>query len=298
MSTSSSSQRAILAPVPAFGRFAFWDHDTRVDARPALLQLRDAPDPDRTVVGVGQPLALALGAKIPGLRPFPAISGPDCSFPSTQNSLFAFLAAPDLTSLHDRTRQIASLLGEGFHLREEVSTFKYRDGRDLTGYEDGTENPKDDRAIEAAIAKGRGLGIDGSSFVAVQKYVHDLARFASFPSEKRDQIIGRRLSTNEEMADAPKSAHVKRAAQESFEPPAFMVRRSMPWGGVEEHGLVFVAYGESLDRFERVLTRMAGLEDGIVDGMLNFTRAVTGGYYWCPPARNDRIDWSALGIED
>jgi hypothetical protein len=30
--------------------------------------------------------------------------------------------------------------------------------------------------------------------------------------------------------------------------------------------LYFVAYGESLDRFERVLRRMEGVEDGIVDG--------------------------------
>jgi hypothetical protein len=28
---------------------------------------------------------------------------------------------------------------------------------------------------------------------------------------------------------APPSAHVKSAAQESYDPPAFMVRRSMPW---------------------------------------------------------------------
>jgi hypothetical protein len=52
---------------------------------------------------------------------------------------------------------------------------------------------------------------------------------------------------------------------------------------VNEHGLYFVAYGESLDRFERVLRRMAGLDDGIVDRLLSFTRAVSGGYYWCPP---------------
>ena len=66
----------------------------------------------------------------------------------------------------------------------------------------------------------------------------------------------------------------KRSAQESFDPEAFMVRRSMPFRDRNEHGLYFVAYGESLDRFERVLRRMAGLEDGIVDALLTFSRAV------------------------
>lgn len=37
-----------------------------------------------------------------------------------------------------------------------------------TGYEDGTENPKDAAAVEAAISTG-GAGHAGSSFVAVQR---------------------------------------------------------------------------------------------------------------------------------
>jgi putative iron-dependent peroxidase len=70
----------------------------------------------------------------------------------------------------------------------------------------------------------------------------------------------------------------------------------MPWGGAKEHGLYFVAYGRSFDAFERVLTRMAGVDDGVVDGLLHFTRAVSGGYYWCPPVKSGRLDWSALGL--
>ena len=78
--------------------------------------------------------------------------------------------------------------------------------------------------------------------------------------------------------------------------PAFMVRRSMPWGGVAENGLNFVAYVRALDRFEVMLRRMAGLEDGIVDGLMNFSRAVSGGYYWCPPTHDGALDLRAIGL--
>ena len=67
---------------------------------------------------------------------------------------------------------------------------------------------------------------------------------------------------------------------ESYLPEAFMVRRSVPWGTPSQHGLYFVAYGRSLDAFERVLTRMAGIEDGMRDALFSFTHPVTGGYYW------------------
>jgi putative iron-dependent peroxidase len=50
----------------------------------------------------------------------------------------------------------------------------------------------------------------------------------------------------------------------------------------------------SLDAFERMMRRMAGLEDGIVDALFSFSRPVTGGYYWCPPAQDATLDLSAL----
>ncbi len=73
-----------------------------------------------------------------------------------------------------------------------------------------------------------------------------------------------------------------------------MVRRSMPYGTVGEHGLYFVAFVAALDTFERMMARMAGLEDGIVDGVFQFSRPVSGGYYWCPPLEGEHLDLRAL----
>jgi putative iron-dependent peroxidase len=170
-----------------------------------------------------------------------------------------------------------------------MPTFIYADHRDLTGYEDGTENPKDEAAVEAALVAA-GDGLAGSSFVAVQRWQHDLAHFNAQPQSVRDDIIGRRRVDNEELEDAPATAHVKRSAQEDYDPPAFMLRRSMPWATQAGEGLEFIAYGHSLDAFERVMRRMAGLDDGTVDALFSFSRPVTGGYYWCPPVRQSRLD--------
>jgi putative iron-dependent peroxidase len=169
-------------------------------------------------------------------------------------------------------------------------------GRDLSGYEDGTENPDGEEALAAAVVRDAGPGLDGSSFVAAQRWIHDLGMFQGMSEGDRDHVIGRRHSDNEELEDAPESAHVKRTAQEDFEPEAFVVRRSMPWAGGQDEGLVFVAFGRSLDAFEAQLTRMSGLEDGITDGLFRFSRPVTGGYFWCPPTREGRLDLGAIGL--
>ena len=172
----------------------------------------------------------------------------------------------------------------------------YDIGRDLSGYEDGTENPKGDKAIMAAIVQGQGPALDGSSFVAVQHWVHDLDGMKAKPQKEQDDIIGRRLSDNEEFDEAPESAHVKRTAQESFDPEAFMVRRSMPWADSKGEGLEFVAFGKSFDAFETILAHMTGQDDGIVDGLFQFTKPVTGSYFWCPPVKDGVLNLSFMGL--
>src|SRR6185295_18808276 len=101
-------------------------------------------------------------------------------------------------------------------IEEDIVGFKHDIGRDLSGYEDGTENPKGDAAHAAAIRA------DGSSFVAVQRWIHDLRALERFDAKTRDALVGRDRETNEELADPPPHAHTKRSQQESFDPPAFM----------------------------------------------------------------------------
>ncbi|MDE0809233.1 MAG: Dyp-type peroxidase, partial [Alphaproteobacteria bacterium] len=79
-------------------------------------------------------------------------------------------------------------------------------GRDLTGYEDGTENPEGDAAAEAPLVRDRGAGKDGSRFVAVQQWVRDLSHFVYLAEPELDNIIGRPISDTEAIDDAPDSA--------------------------------------------------------------------------------------------
>jgi putative iron-dependent peroxidase len=287
-------QASILEPIPLVGRSLTFRVAPETDIPNALRRLRDGLSLDCGVVGIGEPVVLALGRPIAGLRTFAAMSGPACSVPSTQQALCFLLRGPDRGAVFDLTQDIRELVADAFLLVDSVDTFKYREGRDLTRFEDGTENPKGKLARKAAIV-GEGP-LEGSSFVAVQRWVHDLGRFRKFEEARREELIGRRAESNEEIEDAPESAHVKRTAQESFDPEAFMVRRSMPWATAEQEGLEFVAFVESLDRYERQMHRMVGHDDGIVDGLFSFSHPVTGGYYWCPPVKDGKLDLRALGI--
>jgi putative iron-dependent peroxidase len=290
---SPLSQPAILSPVPLAARFITFGLRHASNPASALPRLAAWQRDPHVVVGLGEPLLSRAKGRIEGMRAFP---GDVALFPRTQEALWVVLTHADRGAAFDAGRSFSNMLGESLRVVEEIDAFVYRGGKDLTGFEDGTENPKDEAAVAAAIIAGRGAGLDGGSFVAVQRWVHDLSAVEAMIPSARDNLVGRRREDNEEMAEAPLSAHIKRTAQESFDPPAFVLRRSMPYGGITEHGLYFVAYGESLDRFERQLRRMAGRDDGVVDGLMAFTKAVTGGYYFCPPVLGDKLDLRALRL--
>lgn len=290
------TQTGILADETKLARYLTFTVDSEADIARALGALAADIDTNNTVIGLGASLVSVLGKEVTGLRQMLAQSGPGIDIPSTPAALWCWLRGNDRGELYHRSRRIESLLAPGFALSDVVDSFQYDQNRDLSGYEDGTENPAGNEAIDAAIVQGKGAGLDGSSFVAVQQWLHDFDSFQSMSSEQQDDVIGRHAGDNEEFDEAPESAHVKRAAQESFEPEAFVLRRSMPWAEGVDAGLVFVAFGKSFDAFEAIMNRMLGNEDGIPDALFSFTRPITGAYYWCPPVKDNQLDLSLFGL--
>ncbi|QIL72596.1 Dyp-type peroxidase [Diaphorobacter sp. HDW4B] len=307
--TELAYQTGIFQPIPPLARYAFFSIANNADAaaiKAALKRLQTEVDGKAVVAALGPQLVAAVGAQVPGLREFPQLT---CTngllIPSTPAALMLWLRGTDMGDLANHVRAFEKLLAPAFGVNVVVDAFRHGDpeaehGRDLTGYEDGTENPEGEEAEAAAFVQDAAPGLQGSSFVAVQQWVHDYDQFESFSTEERDHIMGRRLTDNEELEDAPESAHVKRTAQESFEPEAFVLRRSMPWllhdHGEDVSGLMFAAYGKSLDAYEAQMRRMAGLDDGITDGLLRFSHPTSGSYLWCPPMHGGQLDLRLLKI--
>ena len=290
------AQPGILEAIPAFSRYLLFA--ARPESAPAvtLAALAHRADGKALVVGLGQGLVERLGESVPGLRPFPDFSMPALAIPRTPIDLCCWLRSDERGELVHQARRLEQLLAPAFELQRGVDAFRYGTGDDLTGYEDGTENPVGEAAEQTALVAGQGTGLDGASFLALQQWQHDFNRFEAMSGLEQDHAIGRRKSDNEELDDAPASAHVKRTAQESFDPEAFVLRRSMPWARDDNCGLMFAAFASSFDAFEAQMRRMVGAEDGIRDGLFQFSQPLSGSYFWCPPLRDGKLDLRAIGL--
>lgn len=294
--THPTPQPGILAPLPPQARYISFIQRDGADPRDALRALATHATGEGLVVGLGAGLVASLGAHITGLRSFDGITGAKMHLPSTPAALWLWLRGDDRGELLHRSRTLCQLLAPAFDLQHITDAFVHAGGKDLSGYEDGTENPTGEEALAAACVAPEADALAGSSFVAVQRWRHNMPKFDAMTRAQQDACIGRERDSNEEMDDAPASAHVKRTAQENFEPEAFVLRRSMPWTDGNEGGLVFVAFGHSFDAFEAQLRRMSGAEDGITDGLFRFTQPETGAYFWCPGVRGGQLDLRPLGL--
>ena len=171
---------------------------------------------------------------------------------------------------------------------DERVCFRYLDGRDLTGFIDGTENPQfhDDRAETTLLGEDAGIFADGS-FVFAQRYVHALDKWKRLKVDAQEHVIGRSKLESIEMDDdvKPENAHIARVVIEDDKgEEQEILRHSLPYGdGQGDKGLFFIAYTKNLSIIDDMLKHMFGTTgDGVHDRLLHFTTAVDGAYYFAP----------------
>ena len=287
-------QPGILEEIPALARYQFFRLKPGAAPLTSLKALAKIAVEQDIVVGLGHSLLSSLDVEVPNMHKMPEFDGKGIDTPSTPFALMCWIRGEDRGDLLHKARLVRQLLDDAFVVELVTDAFSYKTGKDLTGYEDGTENPTGDDALAAAFLETDQPELAGSSFLAIQKWVHNLDDFQAMTPIQQDHTFGRSQETNEELDDAPESAHVKRTAQEDFDPEAFVLRRSMPWANETNEGLVFTAFGKDFVAFEMLMQRMLGVDDGIVDALFTFTRPVTGSYFWCPPVANGALNLDFL----
>jgi putative iron-dependent peroxidase len=117
------------------------------------------------------------------------------------------------------------------------------------------------------------------------RWVHDLVAFNELSLAEQQRVFGRTKADSVELSDAekPATAHIARVEITEADGELEIFRRSVPYGTAEEHGLYFVAFSAERSRYDRMLARMFGTAaDGIRDHLTDFSRPVTGAYYFAP----------------
>jgi len=255
------------------------------------VEMRDLEAGLSCIMGVGSEAWDRLfGAPRPAeLHAFREIRAGERHAVSTPGDLLFHIRAKRMDLCFEVATQIMTRIGDVVTPEDEVHGFRYFDDRDLIGFVDGTENPRGQAAIDAVLVGEEDAAFAGGSYVIVQKYLHDMARWDALSTEAQEKIIGRKKLSDIELDDSvkPTSAHNALTTIVKDGKEVKILRDNMPFGrvGQNEFGTYFVGYSRSPSTAELMLENMfIGRPPGNYDRLLDFSRAVTGNLFFVPSA--------------
>ncbi|WP_430462169.1 Dyp-type peroxidase [Thalassolituus sp. LLYu03] len=223
------------------------------------------------------------------LVPFTALTGANgYAMPATQSDVYFWIHGEDQGDVMDAVLQVHDAMRDISRCVLDIGGFKNREARDLTGFVDGTANPKGDKRLDAALIPEGEAGA-GGSYVLTQQWQHHLQAFHQLSVHEQQQVIGRTKQDNIELEgdDMPATSHVSRTDVKVNGVGQKIYRRSTPYGGADNHGLYFLAFACDLDRIRIQLERMLGNSgDGLSDHLMKYSTPRTGAY-WFMPSQTD-----------
>ncbi|MCL1141260.1 Dyp-type peroxidase [Shewanella gaetbuli] len=220
------------------------------------------------------------------LKPFPSMNEGNRDAPAMEYDLFVHIRCDRFDILHLVANEINQMFEDLVELVDEERGFRFMDSRDLTGFVDGTENPKGRNRQQVALVGEEDTEFKSGSYIHVQKYAHNLNKWQRLPVKKQEDIIGRTKQDDIEYAseDKPLTSHIKRVNLKDDDGNSMeILRQSMPYGSVKEQGLMFISSCKTPVHFEKMLHSMIyGDGHGNHDHLMQFTKALTGSSFFAP----------------
>lgn len=280
----------LVATIDAGGAAIVHDGLPEISGLVRAIGFRDPTKHLSAVVSIGSDAwdQLFAGPRPAELHPFVELTGPRHHAPATAGDLLFHIRAETMDVCFELAGRILKAMPGALTVVDEVHGFRFFDNRDLLGFVDGTENPSGPIALDATTIGDEDPGFAGSSYVHVQKYVHDMTAWESLSVTEQERVIGRTKLEDIELGDdeKPANSHVAlNVITDEDGTERKILRHNMPFGelGTAEFGTYYIAYSRTPQVTELMLRNMfLGDPPGNTDRILDFSTAVTGGMFFSP----------------
>lgn len=221
------------------------------------------------------------------LHSFPDIADGDRQAPREPVDILLHVRSDRFDANFLAARTLMEWLGHDVEVLDQIRSFRFLDGRDLTGFIDAPDNPRGMRKRQAALVDAD----DDATFVAgsylfVQKFRHDLRRWEQLGPAGQEELMGRRKVTGERISEASLS-HVTHAGKsrllDANEQPLQLLRQNMPWGDLREQGLLAMYFAaQPAGVVQWLKQRYQADERGDYDPLLDYIQSVSNASYFAP----------------
>lgn len=272
-----STQPFLAEPGPAHHHLEF-ELTSRWDDLIAAISAMWPDDPAaprvNTVIGfrptlwpLGKPANLADMAEV--------TSSDGHRAPATQHDVWVWVHGGAQDAVQHAVHHVLEALAPVTALTSSFACSSFEGNRTVEGFVDGTENPSQFEAFDAAV-------IDGGSTVLFQHWASTgKAAFLALPVPEQERVIGRTKLESIELDELPENSHVARNVLEVDGVELPILRRNLPLS--DESGYVFAGFCKDPSITLRMLERMYGHgEPAIRDRITDYVTAMSGSMYYVP----------------
>jgi porphyrinogen peroxidase len=296
----ANPQHAILTNLTRYQWFTHFSRTGGADLRVIRRAIRDVRAAGTqtgvtTAVNVcvlfGPTLLAELTDDVPDdFQPYPGYESPDGKVAkATQEELLLWVHSDHLDLCWETQFTFRNALEGHMAVARETPTFIYRNSLDLTGFIDGTGNPAPEDQHDVAIVPDGKAGA-GGSFCIAQRWVHDLAYFASLSLEEQENVFGRTKADSTRLAEQVPTSHLRHVelregatADPSTPERGEMVRRSTPYAFHDGTvGLYFFGFCREQWPLRERMEAMYGMNGEPRDAVTDYSTRASGAYYFAP----------------
>jgi putative iron-dependent peroxidase len=263
----------------------------------ALRDLRAHCQPEGVAVEVnlcllfGPTLLADLTDDIPeDFQPYPGYTSPDGKVAKgTQEELLLWMHSADKDRLWEAQYAFRTAVAGHMNVARETIAWIYRNSLDLTGFIDGTGNPKPEEQYDRAIVPAGRPGA-GGSFCIAQRWVHDLNYFNGLSLEDQEATFGRKKADSVRLDVQPPRSHLShvelregQTADASKPKRGEMVRRSTPYAFHDGTvGLYFMGFCKEQAPMRERMEAIYGLNGQPRDALTDYSTPASGSFYFAP----------------
>ncbi|MCG7566425.1 Dyp-type peroxidase [Pseudoalteromonas sp. CnMc7-15] len=234
---------------------------------------------------------VAIGAQYwPHFHP-DAMPAELASFPSIPNRDHHVLAQPFDLFIQIRSdredvnhlfgQRVLKLLGSDVELVEEITCYRFLDGRDFNGFLYAPDTPHGRQKNLTALINDPGNDFVKGSYVHVQRFTHNLNAWQTLSTEEQELVIGRTRLDAELLMPINANSHAARSELKDEKGEPLLLHQGMPFGTMTKQGLLSVTCAASGDAFTQMLKSQLG-DHHHYDAWLDFTQADMGSAFFAP----------------
>lgn len=194
-----------------------------------------------TVLGIGPVLWPKIELHVtPDFLNWSEFSSTEIKLPKRDYDILLHLRSDRFDVLAIAITQVMQLLAHSAELSEQWFSFRYLDGRELTGFYETPDNPKGRAKRSTALVQDAEKSLQGGSYLLLLKHRFEFQAWSFLTLQEQEDIIGRTKSTGEllPLVQRQSNSHAERARLETESGRLDLLWQTMPFMDAKLQGLL------------------------------------------------------------